>query len=109
MRLTRAVLPTMIRAGKGTIVVVSSGSGLRGSAAGTAYTTSKHAVNGFMRSTAFFYAPAGVRRNAVAPGAVAKTIEAPFRSLYAAERFGPYPQTNVPPIATAGQLAAVIT
>jgi NAD(P)-dependent dehydrogenase (short-subunit alcohol dehydrogenase family) len=99
----------MIRAGKGTIVMVSSEAGLRGSAAGTAYTTSKHAVNGFMRSTAFFYAPAGVRCNAVAPGAVATSIEAPFRSLYAGERLGPYLHTNVPPIATAEQLAAAIT
>ncbi|MFJ7288605.1 SDR family NAD(P)-dependent oxidoreductase [Curtobacterium sp. NPDC098951] len=109
MRLTRAVLPTMIRAGTGSIVTVSSEAGLRGSAAGTAYTTSKHAVNGFTLSTAFFYAPAGVRCNAVAPGAVATSIEAPFRSQYAGERLGPYLQTNVPPIATAQQLAAAIT
>jgi len=61
MRLTRAVLPTMIRAGRGNIVMVSSEAGLRASVAGTAYTTSKHAVNGFMLSTAFFYGPAGIR------------------------------------------------
>ncbi|ROP58641.1 SDR family NAD(P)-dependent oxidoreductase [Curtobacterium sp. PhB115] len=109
MRLTRAVLPSMITAGKGSIVNVSSEAGLRGSAAGTAYTTSKHAVNGFTVSTAFFYAPAGVRCNAVAPGAVATSIEAPFRSQYAGDRLGPYLQTNVPPIATAQQLAAAIT
>lgn len=109
MRLTRAALPSMITAGKGSIVNVSSEAGLRGSAAGTAYTTSKHAVNGFTVSTAFFYAPAGVRCNAVAPGAVATSIEAPFRSHYAGDRLGPYLQTNVPPIATAQQLAAAIT
>lgn len=108
MQLTRAVLPTMIRAGTGSIVMVSSEASLRGSAAGTAYTTSKHALNGFTLSTAFLYAPAGIRCNAVAPGAVATSIEAPFRSQYAAERISPYLQTNMPPIATAQQLAATI-
>lgn len=109
MRLTRAVLPTMIRAGRGSIVMVSSEASLRGSAAGTAYTTSMHALNGLTLSTAFYYAPAGIRCNAVAPGAVATSIEAPFRSQYAAERVSPYLQTNMPPIATAPQLAATIT
>lgn len=109
MKLTRAVLPAMIAAGKGSIVNVSSEAGLRGSAAGTAYTTSKHAVNGLTRSTAFFYTPKGVRCNAVAPGAVATNIEAPFKSAWAGERLGPFLQTNVPGVATAEQLAAAIT
>jgi NAD(P)-dependent dehydrogenase (short-subunit alcohol dehydrogenase family) len=109
MRLTRAVLPKMIDAGHGSIVNVSSEAGLRGSAAGTAYTTSKHAVNGFTKSTAFFYSPKGVRCNAVAPGAVATNIEAPFRSEWAQQRLGPFLQTNVPGVAQAGELAAAIT
>ncbi len=75
MKLSRAVLPTMLAAGKGSIVNVSSEAGLRGSAAGTAYTTSKHAVNGLTQSTSFFYKPKGIRCNAVAPGAVATNIE----------------------------------
>ena len=109
MRLTRAVLPLMLEARAGSIVNVSSEAGLRGSAAGTAYTTSKHAVNGFTKSTAFFYTPSGIRCNAVAPGGVATNIEAPFRSEFAGERLGPFLQVNVPPIATAEQLAAAIT
>lgn len=109
MRLTRAVLPLMLEAGAGSIVNVSSEAGLRGSAAGTAYTTSKHAVNGFTKSTAFFYTPRGIRCNAVAPGAVATNIEAPFGSAYAAERIGPFLQVTVPPVATPEQLAAAIT
>lgn len=108
MRLTRAVLPLMIAAGVGSVVNVSSEAGLRGSAAGTTYTTSKHAVNGFTLSTAFFYAPAGIRCNAVAPGPVATHIEAPFRSPFAGERLGPFMQVNLPPIATPEQLAAAI-
>jgi NAD(P)-dependent dehydrogenase (short-subunit alcohol dehydrogenase family) len=43
MRLTRAVLPIMLEAGGGAIVNVSSEASLRGSAAGVAYTASKHA------------------------------------------------------------------
>lgn len=109
MRLTRSVLPSMIEAGHGSIVNVSSEAGLRGSAAGTAYTTSKHAVIGFTRSTAFFYAAAGIRCNAVAPGGVATNIEAPFNSRFGGERLGPYMQVNVPPVASADELAAAIT
>jgi len=109
MRLTRAVLPTMLEFSFGSIVNVSSEAGLRGSAAGVAYTTSKHAVNGLTKSTAFFYAPHGIRCNAVAPGAVATNIEAPFRSATAGERLGPFMQTNIPPVATPEQLAASIT
>ena len=109
MRLTRAVLPGMIGAGHGSIVNVSSEAGLRGSAAGTAYTTSKHALIGFTKSTAFFYTPQGVRCNAVAPGGVATNIEAPFRSQFGGERLGPFMQVNVPAIATAEELAAAIT
>lgn len=109
MRLTRAVLPLMLETGAGSIVNVSSEAGLRGSAAGTTYTTSKHALNGFTKSTAFFYTPKGIRCNAVAPGGVATNIEAPFASQFAGERLGPFMQVNVPPIATAEQLAAAIT
>jgi NAD(P)-dependent dehydrogenase (short-subunit alcohol dehydrogenase family) len=109
MRLTRAVLPGMLERGAGTIVNVSSEAGLRGSAAGAAYTASKHAVNGFTRSTAFFYAARGIRCNAVAPGATATNIQAEFRSAFAGERMGPYLQTNVPAPATAEELAAAIT
>lgn len=109
MRLTRAVLPLMRAAQSGSIVNVSSEAGLRGSAAGTAYTTSKHAVIGLTKSTSFFYAPEGIRCNAVAPGAVATNIEAPFRSEFAGARLGPFMQVMIPPVAQAEQLAAAIT
>jgi NAD(P)-dependent dehydrogenase (short-subunit alcohol dehydrogenase family) len=109
MRMTRAVLPLMLAVGRGSIVNVSSEAGLRGSAAGAAYTTSKHAVIGFTKSTAFFYTPSGIRCNTVAPGAVATNIEAPFRSQFGGERLGPYMQVNIPPVAGADELAAAIT
>ncbi|HAM13295.1 MAG TPA: short-chain dehydrogenase, partial [Microbacterium sp.] len=49
-------LPLMLEAGGGSIVNVASEAGLRGSAAGLAYTTSKHAVVGLTKSTSFMYA-----------------------------------------------------
>ena len=109
MRLTRAVLPGMIEAGGGAIVNVTSEAGLRGSAAGVAYTTSKHAVIGFTKNTAFMYAPNGIRVNAVAPGATATNIEAPWKSEWAQGRLGPLMQVIIPGVATAEQLAAAIT
>src|SRR5205809_338646 len=80
MRLTRAVLPIMLEAGGGAIVNVSSEASLRGSAAGVAYTASKHAVNGLTKSTAFFYQSRGIRANAVVPGGVLTNIQGAFRS-----------------------------
>ncbi|MEV7934494.1 MULTISPECIES: SDR family NAD(P)-dependent oxidoreductase [unclassified Curtobacterium] len=109
MRLTRAVLPRMIGAGKGAIVNVASEAALRASAAGAAYTASKHAIAGFTKSVAFFHGPQGIRANAVAPGAVATNIEAPMRSEYAASRVGPVMQVTIPPVAQPEELAAAIT
>ncbi|MGN6741761.1 MAG: SDR family NAD(P)-dependent oxidoreductase [Amnibacterium sp.] len=107
-RLTRAVLPAMIAARAGSIVNVSSEAGLRGSAAGLAYTASKHAVVGMTRSSAFMYAPLGIRVNAVAPGPVATNIQASFASELGQQRVG-LAMTLLPPVAEAAQLAASIT
>ncbi|MDC0707066.1 SDR family oxidoreductase [Stigmatella sp. ncwal1] len=74
MRLTRAFLPMMIAAGRGSIVNVASEAALRGSAAGVAYTASKHALIGFTKNTAFMYGSKGVRVNIVAPGPVRTSI-----------------------------------
>ncbi|MDP9986185.1 NAD(P)-dependent dehydrogenase (short-subunit alcohol dehydrogenase family) [Arthrobacter oryzae] len=109
MRLTRAVLPLMLDAGTGSVVNVSSEAGLRGSAAGAAYTASKHAVNGLTRNSAVMYGPKGLRFNAVAPGATITNIVANWGSQLAAERLGPLMQANIPAPATAAQLAASIT
>ncbi len=109
MRLTRAVLPLMIAAGSGTIVNVASEAALRGSTAGAAYTSSKHAIAGFTKSIAFFHGPQGIRANAVAPGAVETNIEAPMGSEYAASRIGPVVQAIAPAAAQPDQLAAAIT
>jgi NAD(P)-dependent dehydrogenase (short-subunit alcohol dehydrogenase family) len=109
MRLTRAVLPVMLAAGAGSIVNVSSEASLRGSAAGVAYTASKHAVNGLTKSTAFFYQGQGIRANAVVPGGVLTNIEGAFRSEHAAALVGPVLQATLPSVAAPEQVAAVIT
>jgi len=107
-KLTRAVLPLMLEAGSGSIVNVASEAALRGSAAGLAYTTSKHAVVGMTKSTAFMYAGKSIRVNAVAPGGTATNIEASFASELGQERIGAL-LTTLPPVAMPDQLAASIT
>lgn len=109
MRLTRAVVPLMLESGTGSVVNVASEAGLRGSAAGAAYTASKHAVVGLTKNSAVMYGPKGLRFNAVAPGATITNIVADWGSQLAAERLGPLMGANIPTPATAAQLAASIT
>jgi NAD(P)-dependent dehydrogenase (short-subunit alcohol dehydrogenase family) len=68
--LSTALIPAMVRAGRGSIVNVSSVSGRRGTPRRSAYAASKGAVDALTRSLAMELGPAGVRVNAVAPGVV---------------------------------------
>jgi NAD(P)-dependent dehydrogenase (short-subunit alcohol dehydrogenase family) len=70
----RAAIPRMIAQGGGSIVNTASEAGLRGGAAGAAYTASKHGVIGLTRSIAFHYGDQGIRCNAVCPGGVNTAI-----------------------------------
>ena len=76
MYLMRAAVPRMVAHGGGSIVNVSSEAGIRGAAAGAAYTASKHGLIGLTRNTAYMYGKAGVRCNAIMPGGVETNIMA---------------------------------
>lgn len=108
MKLMRAVVPAMLAQGAGSIVNTASEAALRGSAAGVAYTASKHAVVGLTKSTAFMYGPSGLRVNAVAPGPTVTNIEATFRSPLGAQRVR-QAMAILPDAAEAEALAASIT
>ncbi|MFE5670314.1 SDR family NAD(P)-dependent oxidoreductase [Agromyces sp. NPDC056523] len=108
MKLMRAVVPAMLAQGYGSIVNTASEAALRGSAAGVAYTTSKHAVVGLTKSTAFMYGPSGLRVNAVAPGPTITNIEATFASPLGAQRVR-QAMAVLPDAAEAEALAASIT
>lgn len=58
----------------GAIINISSIGGLFGARAGAAYTTSKHAIIGLSKNTAFMYAKKGIRTNVIAPGGVLTNI-----------------------------------
>lgn len=66
----RAVLPVMTKAGRGSIVNVSSMNGIRGMPGESIYSATKHAVIGMTRSVALEVAELGIRVNAVCPGAM---------------------------------------
>jgi 3-oxoacyl-[acyl-carrier protein] reductase len=68
--MTRAVLPSMRRQKRGTIVNVASLAGRNGFVGGTAYTASKHAVLGFSRSLMLETRKENIRVIAVCPGSV---------------------------------------
>jgi NAD(P)-dependent dehydrogenase (short-subunit alcohol dehydrogenase family) len=68
--LTAAVLPAMLERQSGSIVSISSISGLRGAPRRALYAATKAALDGMTRALAMEYGPRGIRANAVAPGVV---------------------------------------
>ncbi|GAP09033.1 dehydrogenase [Bellilinea caldifistulae] len=66
----QSVIPAMLQAGGGSIVITSSVAGVVGSPGFSAYVTSKHAVIGMMRSAALEYGSMGIRVNTINPGPI---------------------------------------
>lgn len=64
----RAVLPTMLERGAGSIIATSSAAGVIGIRGIAPYSASKAGVIGLVRGTAVEVGPHGIRVNAIAPG-----------------------------------------
>ncbi len=68
--LTTAVLPSMVERGSGSVVNLSSVSGVIGTPNRSAYAATKGAVDAMTRSLAMEFGPRGIRANSVAPGVI---------------------------------------
>ena len=64
------VMPVISRRGGGSIVITSSTAGIRGTNGMSAYTTSKHAVIGLMRTAALEGAKSNIRINTINPAPI---------------------------------------
>lgn len=87
------LMPEMRKRGGGSIIITSSVAGIHGTAGVSAYTTSKHAVIGLMRTAALEGAAHNIRVNTVNPSPIEtrmmRSLEegfAPGASLHAKER-----------------------
>lgn len=70
MHVCKAALPALQAQGRGTIVNVASGAGLRPLANRTAYCAAKAGLVMFTKALAMELAPGGIRVNAVCPGVI---------------------------------------
>ncbi|MFL6461691.1 MAG: SDR family oxidoreductase, partial [Nitrososphaeraceae archaeon] len=70
IRVTQAVLPTMRRRKSGTIVNISSGAGRFGFPSGSAYASTKFAVEGLSESISYELEPFGIKVVIVEPGVI---------------------------------------
>ena len=77
-KLCHMVLPGMTAAAGGSIIIIASNSGLKGSVELSGYSISKVAEHQIARNLAVEYGPKGIRVNAIAPGLIktdfAKTL-----------------------------------
>jgi NAD(P)-dependent dehydrogenase (short-subunit alcohol dehydrogenase family) len=77
-RITRAVIPHMMKQGRGSIITISSIASLVGISGLAAYTASKGALDALTRAVAVEYAKEGIRCNVVNPGLINTPMAAPL-------------------------------
>jgi NAD(P)-dependent dehydrogenase (short-subunit alcohol dehydrogenase family) len=70
----RSAVNIFLAKGSGVIINIASIGGIGSARAGAAYTASKHALIGLTKNTGYMYAKAGIRCNAIAPGAINTNI-----------------------------------
>ena len=80
----RLVMPHMQSAGKGSIIVTSSNSGVFYDHEMIAYATSKHAAVAMVKQVAIDYGKYGVRVNALCPG----WVDTPFNDAFTRQMGG---------------------
>jgi NAD(P)-dependent dehydrogenase (short-subunit alcohol dehydrogenase family) len=85
--MSRAVLPDMLKLGKGSIIHMSSVTGLLGLPGLAVYSATKAGLTGLARAMSTDYARHGIRTNAVAPG----TIDSPMLHDFLAAQANPDP------------------
>jgi meso-butanediol dehydrogenase / (S,S)-butanediol dehydrogenase / diacetyl reductase len=78
--LAQAALPVLADTG-GTLIAVSSVSGIGGDWQQAAYNATKHAITGFVRSLALDWGGRGVRVNAVAPAFTVTDVTADLAAI----------------------------
>ncbi|MFI9382112.1 SDR family NAD(P)-dependent oxidoreductase [Kutzneria sp. NPDC052558] len=106
VRSSRAVIPLFLAQGGGAIVNVSSGAAFGGEPTRPAYAASKAAINTLTRHVASRWGKAGVRCNAVSPGAVLS--EAMINSMSAEFLDGMLARTRSPRLGQPADLAAAV-
>jgi NAD(P)-dependent dehydrogenase (short-subunit alcohol dehydrogenase family) len=94
MNVTRAVLPVMRKQRSGHVVTISSTAGFAGYEGGTAYATSKFAVDGWMESLAPEIAPFGIHSTIVNPGFFRTELLTKESTIYAPACIEDYGERN---------------
>jgi NAD(P)-dependent dehydrogenase (short-subunit alcohol dehydrogenase family) len=94
MNVTRAVLPVMRKQRAGHVVTISSTAGFAGYEYGTAYATSKFAVDGWMESLAPEIAPFGIHTTVVNPGFFRTELLTKESTIYAPASIEDYAERN---------------